>query len=93
MCGHEDPVVWDREHAGACGWQRARRCVRCRRTRFDGAARRCVDARRDRGTSQAGRRPDRQTILPEIPASTKAPLTPGPLGRLLRINTYVTSHI
>ena len=66
MCGHEDPVVWDRGHAGACRWQRARRCVRCRRTRLNGAGRLWVDARRGRGTSQAGRRPDQGAILPEI---------------------------
>ncbi|EJN85422.1 hypothetical protein HMPREF1129_0020 [Actinomyces naeslundii str. Howell 279] len=73
VCGHEGPVDWDREHAGASRWRRARRCVRCRRTRFDGAARRCVDARRDRGTSQAGRRPDQGAILPEDPPRPKDP--------------------
>ena len=31
------------------------------------------DTRRDRGTSQAGRRPDREAILPEIPPHPKDP--------------------
>ena len=72
VCGHEGPVDWDREHAGASRWRRARRCVRCRRTRFDGAS----DVSTRAGTGAPARPGGTRTREPSCPRIRHTPRTP-----------------
>ena len=74
VCGHGGPVGWDRGHADADRWQRARRCVRCRR--YAARRRRAPGKSTRAGTGAPARPGGSRTRDPSCPSFRRTPRTP-----------------